>query len=334
MKGIDISSNQEHINFNAVKAEGIEIVIIKATEGLTYTNPYFQEYYEQARAAGLKIGFYHFLRADDPIAEAKHFIQVMGNYQSDCKYFIDAEEMLDQSVNQLSDNVRKFAEYLKSQNKEPAIYTSDYFYANCLNDAVKDLPLWVAHFEVAKPDAKSYIGFQYSEKGKLPGISTNVDLDDFKNDIFLNNEAIVPHQTIVAKDNKIFNISQIQETLNIRYGLKIATDNIAGSQTEKAIVIGLQSELNKQLNKGLKIDGVPGPKTMAAMITVREGAKGNITWLIQALLICKGCNLNPYGADSDFGKFTYIAVQNFQAKHGLVTDGIVGPKTWVVLIGL
>lgn len=52
------------------------------------------------------------------------------------------------------------------------------------------------------------------------------------------------------------NIATIQTTLNNRYGLNIVVDNIYGNKTRKALVKGLQTELNLQFNRGLVIDGI------------------------------------------------------------------------------
>ena len=87
MKGIDISSYQQNVDFIKVKNNGIEIVYIKATEGITYNNPMLKPQYCGAIAAGLKIGFYHFLRANDPILEAKHFLSLIDGL-SGCSQII------------------------------------------------------------------------------------------------------------------------------------------------------------------------------------------------------------------------------------------------------
>ncbi|MFD3157662.1 peptidoglycan-binding protein [Haloimpatiens sp. FM7330] len=50
--------------------------------------------------------------------------------------------------------------------------------------------------------------------------------------------------------------------------------------------------------------------------------------LIQEKLISKGYSVGACGADGYFGKGTHHAVINFQAKNGLMVDGIVGPYTW------
>lgn len=66
--------------------------------------------------------------------------------------------------------------------------------------------------------------------------------------------------------------------------------------------------------------------------TLRKGAKGDEVVLLQKLLLKSGEKLPKYGADGDFGTETLKAVKSFQKKHGLVVDGIVGPKTWQAVI--
>lgn len=65
----------------------------------------------------------------------------------------------------------------------------------------------------------------------------------------------------------------------------------------------------------------------------RKGAKGNITKIIQRLLIQKGYKLPIYGADSSYGDETVQAVKKFQSDNGLSVDGIVGKNTWSKLLG-
>ena len=61
--GIDVSNWQGYIDYSQVKASGVEVVYIKASEGTTFKDPYFEYNYENAKANGLKVGFYHFLTA-------------------------------------------------------------------------------------------------------------------------------------------------------------------------------------------------------------------------------------------------------------------------------
>lgn len=120
-------------------------------------------------------------------------------------------------------------------------------------------------------------------------------------------------------------VAKIQSTLNERYGFNIKVDNIYGNETKSALVKGLQTELNKQYNKGLAIDGIFGTNTYNACINVRKCASGNITWLIQAMLVCHGFDIE---VDEIFGINTENAVKEFQRRNELAVDGIVGMQTF------
>lgn len=135
------------------------------------------------------------------------------------------------------------------------------------------------------------------------------------------NEIIPQPQENVQK----VNVARIQSTLNERYGLNIAVDNIYGNETRKALVRGLQTELNKQYHRGLIVDGIFGTNTYNACINVRIGAEGNITYLIQAMLVCHSFDID---ADGIFGNATENAVREFQKRNGLSQDGIVGKNTF------
>ncbi len=135
------------------------------------------------------------------------------------------------------------------------------------------------------------------------------------------NEIISQPQEDISEGN----VARIQSILNERYGLNIAVDNIYGNETRKALVKGLQTELNKQYGRGLAVDGIFGANTYNACINVRKGAEGNITYLIQAMLICHSFDID---ADGIFGNATENAVREFQKRNGLSVDGIVGKNTF------
>lgn len=120
-------------------------------------------------------------------------------------------------------------------------------------------------------------------------------------------------------------VATIQKTLNERYGLNIAVDNVAGSQTKAALVKALQIELNKQYNKGLVVDGWFGTKTNNACISLKKGAQGNITWIMQARLACLGYSIT---VDGIFGNATLSVVKQFQKDKGITVDGWVYTTTW------
>ena len=135
------------------------------------------------------------------------------------------------------------------------------------------------------------------------------------------NEIIPQPQENIPKGN----VAGIQSTLNDRYGLNIAVDNIYGNETRRALVKALQTELNKQYHRDLAVDGIFGANTYNACINVRKGAEGNITYLIQAMLVCHSFDID---ADGIFGHATESAVKEFQKRNGLSQDGIIGKNTF------
>ena len=62
-QGIDVSNWQGYIDYRQVRESGIEVVYIKASQGSNIKDAYFDINYENAKANGLKVGFYHFLTA-------------------------------------------------------------------------------------------------------------------------------------------------------------------------------------------------------------------------------------------------------------------------------
>lgn len=62
-RGVDVSDWQGYIDYRQVRESGIEVVYIKSSQGSNIKDPYFDINYENAKANGLKVGFYHFLTA-------------------------------------------------------------------------------------------------------------------------------------------------------------------------------------------------------------------------------------------------------------------------------
>lgn len=105
-------------------------------------------------------------------------------------------------------------------------------------------------------------------------------------------------------------------------------------QIADEVILSLQKECNAQGFSSQLIDGVAGINTLNGCPTLRKGAKGNITRILQLLLLRHGMILPNYGADGDFGSECDVAVRTFQAMSGLDADGIVGQNTWRKLLNI
>ena len=119
----------------------------------------------------------------------------------------------------------------------------------------------------------------------------------------------------------------------------VDTNTSSTSQTQSTVtttgddwVRRLQQECNNQGFSKQNVDGIAGPATLAGCPTLRKGASGNITKLLQEKLVKLGYNTN--GVDGIFGSGTYSAVREFQKTKGLSADGIVGQNTWRKLLNL
>lgn len=131
---------------------------------------------------------------------------------------------------------------------------------------------------------------------------------------------------------------KVQEVQNwvISYGFSVGSkgaDGWHGDDTLKGLVKVWQTEVNKQYkNINLKVDGAFGQScvTAAKSVNIKQGTTGNITKVLQGILICKG--FDPKGFDGKFGDGCEKAVIAAQAKNGLKKDGIVGSGTWKTLL--
>lgn len=124
------------------------------------------------------------------------------------------------------------------------------------------------------------------------------------------------------------NVADFQSWLNSTYSYKLAVDNIFGADSKKHSIMALQTEFNKQLGSRLSIDGIFGNATKGACPVLRSGMSGNITKLVQFMLIVKGYSVGSYGADGIYGNATINAIKSFQSNNGLTSDGLCGKNTF------
>ena len=197
--GMDISVYQGEVDFNAARDDGIEVVYIRAGYGSGGVDAYLQSHYQGARAAGLHIGFYHFLyarTAEEARAEARFFASQLSELTYDCRPVLDIEELSGLSSAQASAIASAFLEELESlTGQTPMVYTSAYDASHVLDSSVVRWPLWAADYGPSQPHVTanwtSWAGFQYTDRGTVSGVSGYVDRDSFTAEIFLS-EAPAP----------------------------------------------------------------------------------------------------------------------------------------------
>ena len=194
LKGIDVSNWKGNINFQSVKNDGVKVVYIKATEGDYYKDKYAKQNYNGAKEQGLKVGFYHFFRANkNAKGQANYFINYLneiGATNYDCKLALDIETTEGIGVRDLTSMCIEFLEEVKRlTGKEVIVYTYTSFANNYIDSRLGNYQVWIAHYGVSTPGANniwtSWVGFQYSENGTVAGVNGGCDMNEFTNGIFI-----------------------------------------------------------------------------------------------------------------------------------------------------
>ena len=192
-RGIDISEFQGEIDFEEVRRSGIEAVYIRVGAG-EYTDEYFAENYERAKAAGLKIGFYHYVTArsvEEGRRQARFFASLAAGREPDMRLAMDFEYFGSLSVSQINAISEAYLDELTALTRREAVIYSDLSNArNIFSRALAEKsPLWAAQYGADEPSAngkwREWVGFQYTDEGRVGGIYGNVDRNIFTEGIFL-----------------------------------------------------------------------------------------------------------------------------------------------------
>ncbi len=192
-RGIDISEFQGEIDFEEVKRSGIEAVYIRVGAG-EYADEYFAENYERAKAAGLKTGFYHYVTArsvGEGRRQARFFASLAAGREPDMRLAMDFEYFGSLSVSQINAIAEAYLDELTALTKKEAVIYSDLSNARDIfsRTLAEKYPLWAAQYGADEPSAngkwREWVGFQYTDEGRVGGIYGNVDRDIFTEGIFL-----------------------------------------------------------------------------------------------------------------------------------------------------
>lgn len=259
-KGIDVSNYQGTIDWNKVKADGVNFVIIRAGWGKNGRDSKFKSYIDGALSVGLDIGVYWFLYAKnekDIIANANSCVSVIGAYKDkiNMKVWADWEYDSDNYCKGLSkatrtEWVKLFCKEVAKKGFEVGIYANPDYIKNKFND-ITDYPLWLAYYSNTKGSYNPLI-WQYSSKGRVKGISGNVDLDEFFGEV-----KSKPIES-VAKTNPYK-----EPTVNIGYNPKVKSEGVKW----------IQWALNNKGGYGLVIDGCFGNNTLKAVLDFQKKNK-------------------------------------------------------------
>ena len=174
LKGVDVSSYQQEIDWEGLKDEGFVFAYAKATEGSTHVDPRFEEYWHDARKTGFKTGAYHFLSFDtNGKKQAKNFIKTVPKKCNALPPVVDVEmygdyESSPPSQKKLDKHLKPVLEKLeKKYHKKPIIYTNPYVYNKYISGKYDGYKIWISDHSIPEslPDGKAWTFCQYTFSG-------------------------------------------------------------------------------------------------------------------------------------------------------------------------
>lgn len=188
--GIDISHWDGTINWSEVNGESIYFVYMKATEGTDFIDPSFEENWNGIRSTSLRRGAYLFydpgLSAADQTVQAQTFIHTVKDLQDgDLPPMLDVEDDPEISVAVFQARLLLVARQIRNHfNVSPIIYTTTGLYKKYLKpkDSFQSYELWIADYRYKRPelcDKKNMRIWQFTDKARIKGISSPVDMDIF-----------------------------------------------------------------------------------------------------------------------------------------------------------
>lgn len=195
--GVDVSRHNGRIDWNKVRSAGMEFAFIRivyrgyGTKGTLLQDELAVENLKNAKAAGLKVGAYVFsqsLNETETLEEAEFAVNILkeNDITLDLPLIYDPETIrsdiarTDYTTGEtFTNNSIVFCEYVKSKGITPAIYSNmvweDYYFDM---SKLKDYEIWYADYEDFPQTPYRYTYWQFSERGKVSGITDDGEYVD------------------------------------------------------------------------------------------------------------------------------------------------------------
>lgn len=188
-KGIDVSGYQNTIDWKKVKGDGIDFAILKVIRKDLNPDKQFEANWQGCEAVGMPIhGVYNYSYAttvSKAITDAQKVLEILGNRKP--RVYLDVEDTCQKNLGMLLiDIINTYASVIRGAGLEFGVYTGLYFYNTFIRPyGGVSCPLWIARYgdndgslnEAYKPSVAGMVGWQYTSKAKVSGITGNVDMN-------------------------------------------------------------------------------------------------------------------------------------------------------------
>ncbi len=182
-KGVDVSRYQGDIDWQAVKAGGVEFAMIKALQGADRIDKCFQRNAEGAAAAGVPFGVYVFSKANNAAearAEAEAVLGLTAGLALDYPIAMDFESkhFLLLTEKEREDMINAFCSAIKAAGHTPMLYSSKNWLVNVIpQSCAQAWPVWLAQWRRSDPDYEGPFTMWQCGKAEVTGIEGKVDID-------------------------------------------------------------------------------------------------------------------------------------------------------------
>ena len=189
--GIDVSKWNGNIDWAAVKNSGVNFVIIRcgyrgSSQGALIEDSKFKSNINGALNAGLRVGVYFFTQAVnevEAVEEASMVINLIKGYNLSFPVYLDVEGSNGRgdaiSAGQRTANIKAFCGTISNAGYKAGVYANKTWFTSKINTSqITNYKIWLAQYASAVTyNASRYDMWQYSSKGRVTGISGNVDLN-------------------------------------------------------------------------------------------------------------------------------------------------------------
>lgn len=186
-QGIDVSEFQYQINWDAVKASGVDFAIIRIGWWNNGVDKYFERNVAECERLGIPWGAYLYsysMDAEDAASEANHAIDLMNQmkakgYTPDLPVYLDLEDAeVPRDAAKLATISSTFNSKIAAAGYEPGVYASASWWKNYLTSPVFDSwSKWSAQYYSVCEAPSDPDMWQYTSSGSVPGISGPVDVN-------------------------------------------------------------------------------------------------------------------------------------------------------------
>ena len=177
VNGVDVSAYQGDIDWQLLSGQDISYAYIKATEGSSHTDKYFENNWENAGKCGLRIGAYHFFSFESAgKTQAEHFCETVSAVDGMLPPVVDVEfygrfkTAADINVDDIAAQLRDFVDILAEEyGMKPVIYVSEETYETIVKGRFDDCDLWYRSVYSKIPEDVKWKFWQYSNRHCLDG---------------------------------------------------------------------------------------------------------------------------------------------------------------------